>query len=265
MQSELKLLFRFVKKKIQFISIYQIFYKRHLKQQVSMAINKLYKEEIYVLNGPFRGMKYLSTSNGSQLLPKLIGSYEEPIHNWIFNIINNPIYSVIVDVGCAEGYYAVGFARSQHRPQIFAFDIDNSALVNAKKLSVINGLSESIKFYNKFEFKALKNILNDNPNQKVLIFMDIEGDERNFLDTTKYPLIKECDILVELHDCFYPGLTQKINSFFSQTHNIEIVKDYPWREGVYSFNSKDFSSEETLFLFNENRPNGMSWMLAKKK
>ncbi|MFL0206169.1 methyltransferase [Aquirufa sp. 2-AUSEE-184A6] len=265
MLSILKLIYRRLNLIFHYGSNNKIYGLIDLEEKILSIINKLYKNEIYVLNGPFSGMKYISESNGSQLLPKLIGCYEEPIHNWILEIINNPIYKTIIDVGCAEGYYAVGFAKSPHHPQIIAFDIDNTALENAKKLAVLNNVVESIKFFNQFEYKFLENLLKSKPNQKVLVFMDIEGDERILLDTKKFPVIKECDFLVELHDCFYPGLTEKIISFFNQTHKIQIILDYPWREKEYCFNYNDFSSDETHFLFNENRPTGMSWMYAKRK
>jgi hypothetical protein len=235
------------------------------EKKTSQIIKNIFKSEIVVLNGPFKGMKYISSSNGSQLLPKLIGSYEEPIHKWIFEILNNGKYETIIDVGCAEGYYAVGLTQAKSSPNILAFDLNNLAIENAKKLAYINNVSNSVQFFNNFEISILKKIFETNPNQKVLIFMDVEGDEENLLNTINFPIIKDCDILVEVHDCFYPGITNKLISYFSQTHKIEIVIDYPWREFNYSFNNTKLSSEEVFFIYDERRLKDMKWLYAKRK
>ena len=64
-----------------------------------------------VRHGPFAGLQYPElTAVGSALYPKLLGSYQREIQGWIEEICAAG-YSEIVDVGFAEGYYAVGLAR----------------------------------------------------------------------------------------------------------------------------------------------------------
>ena len=60
-----------------------------------------------VLNGPFEGMQYPNfESYGSASWPKLLGTYESELTNAIL-AKKDTDYSSIVDIGCAEGYYAV--------------------------------------------------------------------------------------------------------------------------------------------------------------
>src|SRR5215204_4418004 len=61
-----------------------------------------------VQEGPFAGMRYLSETR-DPILPKLVGSYEAEIQPWIRAAITQR-YRRVIDVGCAEGYYAVGMA-----------------------------------------------------------------------------------------------------------------------------------------------------------
>lgn len=57
------------------------------EKKSNALVKKLYDDDIItVLNGPFQGMRYIDASNGSQLLPKLVGTYEEPIHEWVYEI-----------------------------------------------------------------------------------------------------------------------------------------------------------------------------------
>lgn len=236
-------------------------------KKIYKMVNDIYgSQELSVLNGPFKGMRYIDASNGSQLLPKLVGSYEEPIHKWVYEIIQKGEYTTIIDVGCAEGYYAVGLAlATKSKPRILAFDIDKYALENAKRLAEINGVSGTIYFNDKFNSSIVDKIYGANPKTKTLVFMDVEGAELDLLNTIKDPAILRCDVLVELHDCFFPGVTEKIIEYFQKSHYLEIVVDYPWRANNYFLNGKDFNKENEQFLFDEKRPMAMRWMYAKAK
>src|SRR5579859_5362525 len=59
-----------------------------------------------VRSGPFAGMRYVDASIGSAYLPKLLGIYERELHPVIEEACaSRP--GLIVDLGAAEGYYAV--------------------------------------------------------------------------------------------------------------------------------------------------------------
>src|ERR1700751_5228426 len=75
--------------------------------RAKQALCRRYGEQI--LEGPFEGMKYPYDVVLSSCVPKLVGCYEEELHSVIEQIIRGR-YSIVVNVGCAEGYYAVGLA-----------------------------------------------------------------------------------------------------------------------------------------------------------
>ena len=56
---------------------------------------------------------------GSVLIPKLLGSYEQELQPLLQRLAAQN-YSEIVDIGCAEGYYAIGlggcFPRAKFSP-----------------------------------------------------------------------------------------------------------------------------------------------------
>src|SRR4051812_40571742 len=60
-----------------------------------------------VRHGPFRGMSYLPERVS---VPVLAGTYEAELHPVIADWMANPP-RVAIDVGCSDGYYAVGLAR----------------------------------------------------------------------------------------------------------------------------------------------------------
>ena len=63
-----------------------------------------------IRSGPFAGMRYVDTATEGALVPRLLGTYESELHPYLKRFAAEGCEDVI-DVGCAEGYYAVGLAR----------------------------------------------------------------------------------------------------------------------------------------------------------
>ena len=97
-----------------------------------------------VKTGPFQDMKYLLGSRGSLLGPKLLGTYESEITSWMHNLIASEV-DTIVDVGCAEGYYAVGLPYSMPTVQVYAFDADPRSQELTKWLAELNGVADRVE------------------------------------------------------------------------------------------------------------------------
>ena len=73
-----------------------------------------------IWSGPFEGMDFLPQSTHGCHVAKLIGCYEQPLQPFIEEAMRTA-YPVVVNIGCAEGYYGAadaGYAggRVRHRP-----------------------------------------------------------------------------------------------------------------------------------------------------
>ena len=120
--------------------------KTKLKQISTEKPIKALFPELIVRHGSFKGMIYPAyESHGSSLYPKLLGSYENELVA-IIEEICAANYEDIIDVGCAEGFYAVGFAIRTSVSKIHAFDIDEKAVQACKKMAEMNHVSERIIF-----------------------------------------------------------------------------------------------------------------------
>src|SRR5947207_8629242 len=71
--------------------------------------------------GPFAGMRYVAPATGRTILPKLLGSYETELHSIVEQVIAAD-HRVVINIGCAEGYYAVGLALRLPNSRVYAFD-----------------------------------------------------------------------------------------------------------------------------------------------
>lgn len=66
-------------------------------------------------------MRYIDDSVGSVYLPKLLGIYEPELNRCVESLrAAKP--SLIVDIGAAEGYYAIGLALRNLQARLVAFE-----------------------------------------------------------------------------------------------------------------------------------------------
>jgi SAM-dependent methyltransferase len=170
-----------------------------------------------VLWGPFQGMNYIKTSWGSALGPKLIGSYELELHNAI-NEISKRGYTRILDIGCAEGYYAVGMARKCKEAEVIAYDIMSRPLSLARQLAAINRINNIT-----FRTECNSNELASFKGEKTFVICDCEGAEEFLLNPNNCPELYQYDYLVELHAHLVPSVTELFQKWYSDTHEIKWI------------------------------------------
>lgn len=232
--------------------------REKLMNENRLILKKYFDNQLIVHNGPFKGMKYISESSGSSFIPKIIGSYEEPIQKWIQEILVTQKYTKILDIGCAEGYYAVGFALNLPNCKVIAYDIDEVARNNTSKLASLNSVT-NIVVKTECNFEEFELEIED----KTLIFCDIEGFEKYLLNPKLCPSLEKADLIIESHDCFVPNITNELIQRFYNTHIIDLVVDYPFRHLKYNLPKK---IEDTLFdnLSDEQRPEAMKFIYMRR-
>src|SRR5215216_3563254 len=91
-----------------------------------------------VSGGPFAGLQYPDTSAHS-LVPKLLGIYERELHGAVEDAIRaRP--ATIVNVGAADGYYAVGLARRCPEARSVAYEADPQQRDLLSRVAARNGV-----------------------------------------------------------------------------------------------------------------------------
>src|SRR6516164_7021811 len=156
--------------------------KRFLKRVIptplhpqSLAINLLLKRtngKFAVISGPFAGMQYLSKSTSGAWLAKLLGTYEMELHAVIENICTRD-YALVLNVGAAEGYYAVGMARRLRTATVVAFEKEEEAQDLVVKLAELNSVEKRVKVQGCCGPFDLRDFLRESRSEKCLILMDV--------------------------------------------------------------------------------------------
>jgi hypothetical protein len=186
-----------------------------------------------VVAGPFRGMKIqLSPLSSRHLLGYILGSQELELREVIGRIVERS-YGTIINVGAADGYYAVGLALRLPSARIEAFETLGEFHPLIESSARLNGVSARIALRGMCDANALRRSL-EQATPPALVVMDIEGGEVDLLDPQSIPQLRQTDILVETHDAFVAQATDTLVDRFWQTHNVEcytaqarILPDFP--------------------------------------
>ncbi len=190
------------------------------KWRTELVANTLAKRSgSKVLSGPFKGMDYdgLAAAEGSRSA-RLLGCYEASLAPVIEEIVARA-YPLVIDVGSAEGYYAVGLARRMAGTRVMARDASDKAIELCRALAKANGVADRVEVGGLFTHADFA-ICTAQP---TLVLCDIEGAEIDLLDPVAAPGLLAADILVECHDCLRPGITKILSERFAASHNIRRI------------------------------------------
>ena len=217
------------------------------------------RDGLVVQSGPFASMKYTSRAVGSSLLPKLLGSYEAELHGVLVQILDNK-YDTVVDIGCAEGYYAVGLAMRLPTARVFAFDVEPTALRLCSEMAATNEVKARVAVEGECKIDRLQSLTEG----RALVICDCEGCEYDLLRPDLAPNLKSTDILVELHDFIDPRITTAIFERFASTHDISLINSEERDPLAYSA-LRDFSPMDQRMAVAEFRDGKMQWGWLRAK
>ncbi|HEY8574400.1 hypothetical protein [Phenylobacterium sp.] len=197
---------------------------RFMAQWRSLMLSNTYQnmEGLKVWGGPFAGMEYLTSATEGALMPRLLGTYESELHPHLLALLDEGV-DVIVDVGCAEGYYAVGLARLAPTVSVHARDIEEKAQAACRALAEKNGVADRVVVGGEFRPEDFESFAG----KRVLVLVDAEGAELDVLRPELAPSLASMSIVVETHDVYRPGALATLVERFSPTHEIIRVDQQP--------------------------------------
>lgn len=207
-----------------------------------------------VTAGPFAGMSYATQASEGGRAPRLLGAYEASLHPVIETVIARG-YPLILDIGCAEGYYAVGLARRMPGTMVHARDMDAGARALCAETADANGVTDRVLIGPEVTHAdfTLCNAA------RTFILCDIEGAEAELLDPKLAPALTQADILVEVHEGMRPGLLTALTDRFSASHKITRI-DRSLRPDLLPGWAETLSDLDRLLLLWEWRASPTPWL-----
>jgi predicted O-methyltransferase YrrM len=157
-----------------------------------------------------------------RIVAKLIGSYEEELHAVLQDLLRDEPRTV-VNIGSAEGYYAIGLARALPKARVHAFEVDAGRRALCGELARANGVEERVVVHGACNAVDLARL----PEPGDLVVCDCEGYETEVLRPDVVPWLLGARLLVELHDAFVPGTRETLSARFAPTHTVRLVAEAP--------------------------------------
>jgi hypothetical protein len=158
---------------------------------------------------------------------KLLGSYERELHPALERLLEAG-FSTIVNVGAAEGYYAVGLAVRAPGSRVYAFETDEGRRELCREIARANGVEGQVETAGECDPAWLAALEED-----CLVVMDCEGCEVDLLGEDQAASLSGSALIVELHDFIDPESSRCIAERFASTHEVERVAATPRYSGDF--------------------------------
>ena len=237
---------------------------QHDERQIISRLEGKISDDRTVIQGPFQGQKIVKNESiGSAYLPKLMGTYEFEIYP-VWAGIRNQDFSIVLDIGCAEGFYACALAKMFPNAKVLGFDLNAIARDYSKENVKANGL-HNVSIHGACDPDLIEHSCRG---KKSFILCDIEGAEKELFCAVSVNSLKYTHILIELHDGIDRSISSTLKSKFVSTHDISsfFSTDDIHRPAIMkSYNHMNLSDNDFYLALREKRGHIMEWIYLKPK
>ena len=231
---------------------------RHKKKLWSILREKYNYKVAY---GPFKGMSLPQRLWwGDDRITQTLGIYEEHVLEKL-RLFSMQGATRFIDIGAANGYFAIGMAYSKIYAQIFAFEIEPQGQELIKENAIRNRCSDVVSVFGEASYSSLKNLLSEDI--KTTILIDIEGAEYKLLSKEMLSLLSNCYLIIELHPWLVDednNLQDKLLEMANKKFNVELIKRENYSPNIFP-EMDDLSDEERLIAVGEGRTKNMQWLV----
>ena len=218
----------------------KLFYKITKKYWNILSYEHAKKNNFIVQNGVFKNLKINKdvTWGRGDVASKIYGFYENKIQEKLKEI-KKPI---LIDIGAADGFFAIGCLHSKLSKYCYAFEQNEISRLALHKTAEINKVSNQISIMGKVDNQSfLSSLPNDLELSKTVILCDIEGEEYDFFSETILKKLKKCNLIIEIHN-------ESSNS--KEASLLKLTKKY-FNVNVLLDNNKDMSEINILHNLND--------------
>ena len=203
-----------------------------------------------VIDGPFAGLRFTEDASWADPIPMLLGTYEAELHPYIEAAISDAP-EVVVDIGCAEGYYAIGMALRLPHARVRAFDIDPAARRLCADMAAKNEVEERVSV----EGLCRPIDLMAAAGPSTLVISDCEGFESElFLNSNVIEALRESTLIIELHDFIVPGVSAEVASAYAASHILQLVSAVTRYPSSLRLRPPGITEAQLLAALHEHRP-----------
>ncbi|KZL05372.1 hypothetical protein PsAD2_04297 [Pseudovibrio axinellae] len=231
-----------------------------------------------VLQGPFSGLRLLRKQywGGTDLTSKILGSYEKEVQEELVGF-SKAGKKVLVNIGAADGYFAIGVLYSQLFERAVIYERAEGARENLLQGMELNSVKQNqFVLHGDATSDTLRHIgetAEIDPSH-FLFLIDIEGGEYELIDRDFIAQFGAASLIVEIHtrsvmdknDPDFDAVGIDLGKKYDEFEKL-VIKHWKLKK-IYRQNFrftnllpelKDFSDDERLLLLSENRSSCGEW------
>lgn len=218
-----------------------------------------------VAHGPFKGMLLSETSYWGRhdTSAKILGTYERQVADRLAAFRN--LGSLLVDIGSADGYFAVGALRAGYFAESICFESSPKGRQSLAANASRNGVGERIRVLGTATDREIREVVA--PDRKGVVLCDIEGAEFDLLTDALFRHLSGMHFVIELHDFLVadgPRLRQDLTDRASRIFDVEFMRAAD--PTVSQFRELDhFGDDHRMLAFSEGRDAATEWMVLYPK
>jgi len=195
-------------------------------------------------------------------ITKALGQYEAELHQLFSQLYMTCYFDTIINIGCAEGFYAVGLALLFSKSEVFAFDADCKAQVICKEAARENHVAERVYLSGFCDKLILKDIIGSK--RRCLIVCDCEGYELEIIDPDQIPQLRNATMLIECHDFIDNSITSVLQERLESSHKLTNIVEGSRNPNLHEF-QVSLSSIDRWLTICEFRPERMNWLFSEPR
>ena len=217
-----------------------------------------------VSRGPFQGLKLNKDTwwGKSDLGSQCLGLYEAELLDLIAS--KGP-FDTFLDIGAADGYYAVGMLHSKMAKQAICYEVSQDGQRAIKENWLSNQSPGRMLIYGEANEESITSIA-PSLGSDSLVLIDVEGFEFSLLTSRVVSLLSRVKVIIEIHN-WVPDFIQKYSSLLRRLdEHFEINVIEPSGRNTQQIDLlRSFTDDNRLLVASERRPCMMRFLFLEPK
>ncbi|WP_323123158.1 hypothetical protein [Burkholderia alba] len=221
-----------------------------------------------IQHGPLAGFDIgqHATWRESDNAPKLLGFYEQEVCMLLAQLPRD----VLVDLGGADGYYAVGMVARGHHRESHCFEIVDESRANIARIADANGVADRVHLYGAATPSFAADLMARGVDfRHATVLIDIESAEFDVLTAACLHDLRHAHVIVEIHDFMrvhdgaqrYAELIERAQVDFDVSRFTTGARD----PSTIPLLQRGWTDTDRWLLCSESRATLMTWLYLKPK
>jgi hypothetical protein len=219
-----------------------------------------------IAHGPMKGVQLVADAwwGAPDKASMLLGLYEQEVLDALIGDLRKD-RPVFIDVGAADGYYAVGLAKGGFYKKCYCFEISEKGRTTIAENARQNDVAGRINIFGAADAHSFRQVPEADLSQAVIL-IDVEGAEFDILTDECLRQLARSILVIEIHNWTpdFPGKYYRFLRWASAYFDISILPRKV-RDLTGLTELDDFTDDNRYLICSEGRPNVMRFLVLKPK